>query len=416
VFLKMERPHASVSSTLVVAALLLAACGGGGSSSDPVIAPFWSYGGVVAADFDQDGRVDVAVAAAHVAGPPPHPGTVFVYRQVAAGVFDAPLQYPVGADPWGIASGDIDGDGRLDIVVATPSTVAPQPGVITTTGGVSVLRQQPSQPGRFIASQWLGTGGAAEDVAVAALSGDAMADLIVADGVQVNGRALLLAQDATGSFAPALSALVGSGNGSQDVAVGDVDGDGRMDVVLAANNAVALLPQLAEGGLGVPVLLSAGLAVQGVALADIDGDGRMDIAAASAGNAPAGGSGGATVTVLRQVARNSFVTTSIPVADGARRIVIADLNADGLPDLAAISLVHQNLTVPSRVTVLLQSAANRGAFTPATVYDGPLSGSFIDAADLNGDGRNDIVINDGPAVLLQSATAPGSFLPVRPLR
>jgi hypothetical protein len=156
--------------------------------------------------------------------------------------------------------------------------------------------------------------------------------------------------------------------------------------------------------------------VQGVALADVDGDGRVDIAAASAGNAPAGGTGGATVTLLRQVTRNTFVTVSIPVADGARRIVIADLNADGLPDLAAISLVYQSQSLPSRVTVLLQSGANRGSFAPAMVYDGPFNGSFIDAADLNGDGRNDIVISDGPAVLLQSATAPGNFMPARPLR
>jgi hypothetical protein len=46
----------------------------------------------------------------------------------------------------------------------------------------------------------------------------------------------------------------------------------------------------------------------------------------------------------------------------------------------------------------------------------PLSGNFIAIGDLDGDGRNDIVINDGPSVLLQSATVPGSFRPPAPLR
>ena len=66
---------------VVVMTMALSACGGGGcgSSGDVVIPPFWSRGGIVVADFNRDGRDDLAVAATYIAGPPPHPGYVEIY-------------------------------------------------------------------------------------------------------------------------------------------------------------------------------------------------------------------------------------------------------------------------------------------------------------------------------------------------
>ncbi|MCU0938229.1 MAG: VCBS repeat-containing protein, partial [Burkholderiaceae bacterium] len=165
-----------------------------------------------------------------------------------------------------------------------------------------------------------------------------------------------------------------------------------------------------------PTVLGAGLRPQGVAIADIDGDGRTDIVVANAGNAPAGGTGGASLTLLRQTSASGFTATSITVADGARRLAIADLNGDGLADVAVVSLVYQAQNLPSRITVLLQSAASRGVLVPGGVYDGPYSGNFIAIGDLNADGLNDIAINDGPVVLLQRAASLGTFEPPRPLR
>jgi hypothetical protein len=183
---------------------------------DDLIPPFWSFGGVVVTDLDGDGLVDVAVAATNVAGGPPHPGYLWVYRQSLPGMFDPPLQYGVGPDPWGLSAGDIDGDGLPDLVAATPSTVAPEPGVITSSGGFSLVRQDASNAGFFLPSQWLRTGGAAQDAAIAQLTGAALTDVIVADGV-LNGRALLLEQNRLpGTFLP-VSLQVD--RGAEDVAV-----------------------------------------------------------------------------------------------------------------------------------------------------------------------------------------------------
>ncbi|MCL4185766.1 MAG: VCBS repeat-containing protein [Burkholderiaceae bacterium] len=402
--------------TLFLAGALLG-CGGGGSG-DGVIPPFRTYGGVVVTDFDGDGRDDVAVTATYVSGPPPHAGYVLVFLQQAGGGFAAASQYPAGPDPWGLAVDDLDGDGRPDLVAATSSTRAPEVGVVTDSGGISILLQDGGRPGAFQVSRWVATGGAAQASAIGALAGDAAADIVVADSVLANGRVLLLEGDPSlpaGVRAP-VALPVAAGAGSSEVALADLDNDGRSDIVLAAGSGVAVLYQDGAGGFGPALMLPAGLRTQGVAVADLDGDGRTDIVAANAGEAPAGGTGGSTVTVLLQKSAGTFTATSIAVADGARQVVVSDLNGDGRRDLAVVSLVYQAQDVPSRVTVLLQSASDAGRFEAAGSYAGTASASFIAAGDVDGDGLQDIVLADGPGVLVQRRLAPGTFEAVRPLR
>ena len=399
---------------LVLSAGIAAIIGSGGGGD--VIPPFWSSAGIVVDDFDADGRADVAVASAYIAGPPPHPGYIRIYRQGADGSYAGPVAYRIGPDPWGLSAGDINNDGRTDMVAATPATVPRQVGVINDSGEISILRQDGANAGTFLSVQRLSTGGSANDAAIAQLSDDTLADIVVADGVYLNGRALLFVQDpgAPGFFLSPASLLVGTGHGSADLAVGDVNGDGRSDVVLAVNDLVAVFYQNAGGGFDPVQTLPAGTNANGVALADLDGDMRTDIVIANAGNAPDGGTGGATVTILLQLAAGSFTASNIAVADGALRVAIEDLNDDTFPDLAVISLVYQS-QINSRISVLLQSAVTRGQFAVAGVYEGPFTGNFIAAGDINNDTLNDIVVNDGPVVLFQRASAKGTFDPAQSL-
>ena len=79
----------------------------------------------------------------------------------------------------------------------------------------------------------------------------------------------------------------------------------------------------------------------GLVVADLYGDGRTDIVVANACHA------------------------QIPVADGARRVAIADLNGDSIPDIALGSMVYQALSTPSRISVLLQSSTAGGQVAAA---------------------------------------------------
>jgi hypothetical protein len=156
--------------------------------------------------------------------------------------------------------------------------------------------------------------------------------------------------------------------------------------------------------------LGTGLALLGLVLADLDGDGCLDAVAADAGNAPSGGLGGAAVRWWRQTAPGVFSAQAQGVADGARRVLVRDLDADGRPDLAVISTVYQTQANSTRITVLLQTPASPGSYAVSQVWEGPYSASFIAAGELTGDGRVDLVV-DGPVVYPQSATTPGVFVP-----
>ena len=172
-------------------------------------------------------------------------GAVYVFYQVAAqpGTFVAPVSFPAGAGPQSVKIADMNGDSAADLVVADFGPGSDNTG----SPGVSVLLQNPSTPGTFLAPVTYPTPGASVDVAVADLNGDGHNDVVVANLAPFpSGSISVLLQDPahTGAL---LAATNYAGFGQPlGVAIGDLNHDGLPDIA-AADGATATVMLQVKG-------------------------------------------------------------------------------------------------------------------------------------------------------------------------
>ncbi|MHB8645233.1 MAG: FG-GAP repeat domain-containing protein [Thermomicrobiales bacterium] len=196
---------------------------------------------------------------------------------------------------------------------------------------------------------------------------------------------------------------------STAVAIGDVTGDGKPDLIVAdaGNNAVIVLPGNGDGTFGAPVSYSLGataVSPGSIALADLNGDGKLDIVTGNIGS----------VTVLLNNGSGAFpsaVTYAAPVtatcSSGCGAAVkLGDLNGDGKPDIATTTTLAPDAT---QIAVLLNHGD--GTFAAATLYtvgSGPVA---IAIGDVNGDGKPDLAVanyyDSTVSILLNTGT--GAF-------
>jgi len=199
-----------------------------------------------------NGPLDIVAATYDANG---NNGAVYVFLHGAtAGTFLAPVIYPAGAQPQAVRIADVNGDGLPDIIVANlgPGTDG------TGVPGVSVLLQDAANPGHFLAPVTYATPGGAVDVAVGDLNGDGRPDLVVASyDPDFTGGVSVLLQNAApapaGSFG---TATVYAGFGQPlSVAIADLNGDGHPDIAVADGTSATVLLQVASapGNFAAPV-------------------------------------------------------------------------------------------------------------------------------------------------------------------
>ncbi len=180
------------------------------------------------------------------------------------------------------------------------------------------------------------TGTAPEGIVVGDFNGNGVTDLVVANGGENDVSVFLTSS--LGSVLTRTDFRVGSG--PVMVRAGDMDGDGDLDLI-AANHIKRTLSVLLNDNTGVfapPRDLFAGGPVRVLALADLDGDGDIDIAAAE------GGAG--SVLVYRNNGVASFEAPEVvQVVAGISDLIVAGLNGDGIPDLVAVSQSQNRLVL-----------------------------------------------------------------------
>jgi VCBS repeat protein len=387
--------HARAASALAQATIVgecaIGACPGGccppGTAcnavfSDAMLFPAGAAPGPLAfGDLDGNGKVDVVVGNSG--------GDISVLLGNGAGALGASTSYVVGGTVHEVAIADFDGDTKLDVAVAAEGDVrvllGNGDGTLQTTAQVT----------------------ASPSVAIVPALADAGAtvDLFSVDyGVGV----AVLAGNGDGTFTPGTAVSVA--DPATRVLAGDLDGDGAADAVLASSLGPIVLLGDGMGGLGAPAryAVTSGGAI---GIGDLDRSGRPDLAqfGYTADNH-------AAVFVFRGDGDGTFMgPTPYPVEGGQQGgIAVADADGDGKVD---VTVVDPTFGIPM-VTVL--AGHGDGALQRTSPYFVTGAGSLLEVAvlDLDGDARPDLVTSDPGsgtvAVLLGRAPAGCAASPVAP--
>jgi hypothetical protein len=333
---------------------------------------------VVVADVNRDGRPDLITANAQS-------NTVSVLLGNGNGTFQAAQNFATGVGPGSVAVGDFNGDGRLDVVTAN-----------YVSGTVSVLLGNGN--GTFQAAQNFTTGANPRSLAVADVNGDGHLDLVTASSPSETVSVLL--GNGNGTFLTAQN--FATAGGLRSVAVADVNGDGRPDIVGVTYYNVEVFLGNGDGTFQAPQNFSVNSHPAFVAVADVNGDGHPDLVTAEGPYFQ-----GNNVSILLGNGDGTFkAAENLVVGITPYSIAVADVNGDGRPDL----LVAGGYAGQSGMIALLGNGD--GTFQASGTYLAGTSPFSVAAADVNGDGRPDILVSDRSsntvAVLLNNSAPPAT--------
>lgn len=334
--------------------------GNGDGTFQPPIAlylPTIGAGQLVAADFNGDGKLDLAI---------PGGASFLVALGNGDGTFGSPTTYRTPAYVTSLAVGDFDGDGKPDMAVTLASNNDNSPGIVQiwlNAGGgtLSSNYKQYVHPG-------------ANNLAVADLNGDGILDLAITCE-NPDGALGILLGNGDGTFRPPVyNPTVGTIPTS--IAVGDLNGDGKPDVAVTA------------GLFAVDVLLNQGGATFKLAntfypggdliVADMNGDGQADLVLSGSSVVVLLGGGNGTFQHVPRISLGHRHDSA-----SGNSVSVADFNGDGKLDLA--------VTDPYANAVLILAGNGDGTFQSPVAYNIGHPNS-IAVGDFNGDGKLDLVV------------------------
>ncbi|MBS1662836.1 MAG: VCBS repeat-containing protein [Bacteroidetes bacterium] len=368
--------------------------------------PSGSYymGNIAVADFDGDGRPDLANSMGNGLN-------VSVLRNLCSPgtiSFDAPMILATDYFPRHVTASDVDGDGKLDLVVSGQNI-----GIFKNT----------SSAGHISFAPVVSIKGGSElgNVAMSDLNGDGKPDMVTVNlydnTLSIYGNISTLDSIA---FTDPIKISYVDGRVTGGLAIGDVDGDGKADIAAVVDFArVRILRNTSTNGalsfaqstsFQVGVTYGSGSSPTSVSMGDLDGDGKTDLAV---------GLGTINVfSILRNISTPGNVAfepnLDFSAADNfTKSVSIEDMDGDGKPDVTvenpekdAVS-VYKNISTPGHI------AFNTQLQYPTT--PNPIS---VTTGDLDLDGRPDIFTNNNeypPALsVLRNKSVAGVLPPVVP--
>ena len=341
---------------------------------------------VIAADMNGDGIPDLVEANTT--------NSVGILLGNGNGTFQAVQTFATNVPPVSVAVADVNGDGKLDVAVVAGNSTSTV-GVLLGNGNGTLQPQH---------TYSVGTSGGPYSVALADINGDGRTDIVVANHITRNAGVLFGNGDGTFGTANTFN----TDGYPQSVAVADLNGDGRPDIIIANpySSDVSVLLSNGKGTFQPQQTYAAGNQPFSVAVGDVNGDGILDLVAANPiSNSP---SGPHTFAVLLGNGDGTFQSASLTSTNAiSNSASLADVNGDGKLDVLVANTSGLN-GGPGSMGLFLGNG--NGTFQSEiflALYSTPTS---VTAADVNGDGKPDIVMNDGtPTVDVMLGTGVGSF-------
>lgn len=290
----------------------------------------------------------------------------------------------VGNYPTDVYAGDIDADGRPDLVTTN-----------AFSNTVSVLKNNGTGGNLSFASKLdLSTGVYPQRITVADLDGDTRPEIVVANSSS-STLSVFRNTSSSGSVSFAPKSDFTTGAGPADVAVGDLDGDGKLDLVVVNrySSSFSFFRNTSTSGavsFAARVTQTTGnLTPVSIAVSDIDRDGKPDVVIASCGSVKD------SISIFKnQTSAGSVVFAArknLLNEGGAYKLAVEDFDGDGYADVAA---ANYNL---NKIAVFRNTGAGMIAFDPPVDL---LTGSgpqAITVGDVNGDGKADILSSNSSA-------------------
>jgi len=323
---------------------------------------------IVAGDVNNDGKIDLVFAIDAGAQP------IGVLLGNGNGTFQALQTY--GSQGFSssfrsVALGDTNGDGNLDIACVGRGSGSGTLGILLSNGN-----------GTFAAVNTYGSGISAQHVLLTDLNGDGYLDAVCAN--QDNNNVAVLLGNGNGTFQAPVTYSTGASSAPYSVSVGDLDGDGHPDIGVGINQAhqVGFLLGNGNGTFKAVNTLASGMNSSNsytTVIADVNGDGSNDLVTSDRTGAVSVLLGNGNGTFQAPV---TYATTGI---NGG--MVVVDINNDGKLDLVLGSWPN------NRFGTLLGNG--NGTFqAPVTYATSSGFGNFVAVADFNADGLMDIAVID----------------------
>jgi len=327
------------------------------------------------ADFNGDNKPDIAIVDRLN-----NTLSIYINTSSSGNISFAPrIDLATGNYPWHVSAGDLNGDGKPELLVANKSDTTVSVYVNTSSGGST----------SFAAPFLLATGTQPANMAIGDIDGDGLTDLLVSNFYFPGSFSAFRNTTSGGTLSFATGAIINMPGATGPVALKDMDGDGKPDIISAgstSNMLFALKNTSTSGAMsfGTASAFNTGTYPSSLSVGDLDGDGRPDVATA---NFYSG-----SVTIYTNTSTGGILSMSrldLQAGNSPIATVFCDADGDGHADLLVLNS-YQSISI-------YRNTSTPGALSLAARVDvaTPYLSTTLLSADWDGDGKTDVAGEGG---------------------